>query len=239
MRMGWSLAVVCIVAIPLSAGEKKPTRHVTPKDAEVTLTAPYPPPYKNARTDKISLQFAALMICRQTGRELDIDATRKACGKTARKYVTPDIRSLPFEKAMKALLDPLDLTWTENDKTVTVKPKEVKTPAKPKPETKPEEGEKKVNELTGTVWKRIGQEDGVVEYSWKATVHNRQDVRTRCTVWIDFLDGDGMKVGGSVAETTLEGKGSAPVTETATFPKSKADRIKEAKFRLTVDRDIE
>jgi hypothetical protein len=91
-----------------------------PKEKTVTLRAPYPRVYKDAPTDKLSVQYAVKEIAKQAGRQYDWNASQKYSGPVARRWIKPDIRDVPFPAAMARILLPLGLTWSESDGTVMI-----------------------------------------------------------------------------------------------------------------------
>ncbi len=77
----------------------------------VTLAAPYPASYPGAPTDRISLQYAVKEIARQAGLGYDFDASMRNTNPICRKWVTPNLRGMPFQQAMVSLLAPEGLTY--------------------------------------------------------------------------------------------------------------------------------
>lgn len=90
----------------------------------VTLVAPYPVAYPDAPTDKMSLQYAVIELAKQAALSYDWEQSANNANDKRRKWVYPDIRGVPFNKALDALLKPEGLTWmVQEGKVVLVKAK--------------------------------------------------------------------------------------------------------------------
>lgn len=77
----------------------------------VTIAPPYPMAYPGAREDQISVQYAVRMIGEQVQLRYDFEASLRNVGESARRWVAPEFRDVPFAEAMRALLNPLGLRY--------------------------------------------------------------------------------------------------------------------------------
>lgn len=102
-----------------------------------TLIAPYPETFAGAATDKMALQYAVIELARQEGLGYEFKLSQKNVGEVAKRWITPEIRDVPFTKAMDRILLPLGLGYEVNDGKVVLVPKLV-TLARPYPVTDPE-----------------------------------------------------------------------------------------------------
>jgi serine/threonine protein kinase len=81
----------------------------------ISLNKPYPQPYADAPTDKISLQFAVEAIARQAGLTNQPDVSRNNLGDKARIWVTPDIQNESLKDALDQLLKPHGVKYRVSD----------------------------------------------------------------------------------------------------------------------------
>ena len=97
----------------------------------VSLQKPYPPPYKGARTDKISLQYAVQALVQQAGFTYDRKNSNEHVGSITRKWVAPDIRNVPLRSALQKLLRPMKLTYRIENDAVVLEPERPVVPVQP------------------------------------------------------------------------------------------------------------
>ena len=91
-------------------------------DQKVTLKAPYPQVYKDAPTDKLSIQYAVKELCQQVGREYDFQESLRLSDAAARKWIRPTIENLSFRDAMLAVLIPEAMVWETVEGKVVISP---------------------------------------------------------------------------------------------------------------------
>lgn len=101
------------------AGEKKDDGK---EEAKVSLQKPYPIVYKDAPTDKISVQYAVQELCRQAGKGYDYKESLRLCDALARRWITPQIDRQELDVALSSMLTPLGLGKDEVDGRVVVSP---------------------------------------------------------------------------------------------------------------------
>jgi len=97
----------------------------------VTLKASYDAPYKGARTDKLSVQYAVIAICGQAGLGYNWDESYKNTNPLCRRWVTPEIVDTPWPKALRKILDPKGLTYDIVDNQVILRRKTARASATP------------------------------------------------------------------------------------------------------------
>jgi hypothetical protein len=78
---------------------------------KVTLTKPYPPHYKGADTDRISVQFAACELANQAKYGYDFGGSLTNAGDACRTFITPDIEGIPLREALDKILKPEGLNY--------------------------------------------------------------------------------------------------------------------------------
>ena len=86
----------------------------------VSLMKPYPSSYKDAPTDRMQVQYAIIELGMQVGLQYDFNQSAKNTDNVCRQYVTPKIKSISFQAAMREILNPLGLTYDLRDGTTIV-----------------------------------------------------------------------------------------------------------------------
>jgi hypothetical protein len=87
----------------------------------VSLRRPYPKSYDGASTDRMSLQYAVIELAQQAGLGYNWDQSYNNTNPVCRRWVTPNIENVPFDQAMRQLLDPLGLTYNIVDNSVVLR----------------------------------------------------------------------------------------------------------------------
>ena len=90
-------------------------------EQNVTLTKPYPPSYRGAPTDKISVQYAVIEIAKQAGYNYDWNTSYRNTNPQCRMWIRIEFKDIPFEEGMKRILDPFSLTYEIRDNTIFLK----------------------------------------------------------------------------------------------------------------------
>jgi hypothetical protein len=111
-RFFYVSAIVFLIAFGLSAAGYAKRASVADPLGNVTLVPPYPADYPEARTDKISVQYAVIAIARQTGIQYDWDTSFKNTDPVCRQWITPVILRRPFPQALEMILKPVNLKYT-------------------------------------------------------------------------------------------------------------------------------
>jgi serine/threonine protein kinase len=81
----------------------------------ISLFQPYPAVYPGAPTDRISLQYAVMEVCRQAGVQCDWDRTFQQIGPVRTRWIYPAISNETFASAMDELLSPFAVTCRITD----------------------------------------------------------------------------------------------------------------------------
>ena len=87
----------------------------------VTLAKPYPLSYKGATSDKLAVQYAVLELSKQVGLKYNWDESFKNTAPLCQQWVSPDIKSKPFNAAMQELLDPVGLNYEVHGNEIVLK----------------------------------------------------------------------------------------------------------------------
>ncbi|MCC7419294.1 MAG: serine/threonine protein kinase [Planctomycetaceae bacterium] len=87
----------------------------------VTLNVPYAPPYKDAPTDKLSVQYAVKDICAQVGLSYHWSKSQRGSAPFHKRWVTPHFVNVPARDALGELLRPFQLTFAVDESGVFLK----------------------------------------------------------------------------------------------------------------------
>jgi hypothetical protein len=66
------------------------------------------------------VQYAVIEIGRQAGLRYDWDTSARNAGGLCRRWINPEIKEQPFQRAMKEILSPLKLSYEIRDGTTIV-----------------------------------------------------------------------------------------------------------------------
>lgn len=108
------------VATP-PAPAPSPTAAGGSSSARVTLQRPYPESYKGAGTDRMSVQYAVIELARQAGFGYNWNESYGNTDPDCRKWVTPNIVNVPFDAAMREVLNPFGLTYEIRNNSVVLR----------------------------------------------------------------------------------------------------------------------
>lgn len=122
--IGAAALILTTVAMTGVAAESQPNAReqggLAPAQKPVSLTKPYPAAYRGAPTDRISVQYAVIEIGRQAGLRYDWDTSARNTDDLCRRWIYPEIRKQPFQRAMTDILSPLGLSYEIRDGTTVV-----------------------------------------------------------------------------------------------------------------------
>ncbi len=119
----------------LSPDTSRRTAAVTPNQGgadlslPITLRRPYDKCYPAAPTDRISVQYAVMAICRNVGIPFQFEKSKAAAGDACRRWVYPDFLDVPAGEALRELLTPLGLAYSVDEQGLFIEPSAMKTDA--------------------------------------------------------------------------------------------------------------
>jgi hypothetical protein len=105
-------------------GKKSPSSSRATDDqlaTKVTLTQPYPLSYAGDETNRITVQYAVIELAKQAKLGYDFGASQTNAGEVCRKYITPDIESIPLREALDQILKPEALTYDVQNAKIVLK----------------------------------------------------------------------------------------------------------------------
>ena len=104
-----------------------------PRELEmlITLRPPYAECYPGAPTDRLSIQYAMVDLCKQVGLKYGFGESSEHAEGKERRWVRPTFERVPLKQALAQMLDPHGLTYTVDEATVILKPKDPATAGKP------------------------------------------------------------------------------------------------------------
>lgn len=113
------------------------TNNIAAQDADafkkfVSLYLPYPMSYKDAQTDRISVQYAVIEILKQAGVGYNWKESYKNTDPICRKWVYPNIKKKECRQALKMILSPVGLTYTVKNGAVVLQKSNDSEPSKTK-----------------------------------------------------------------------------------------------------------
>jgi hypothetical protein len=88
-------------------------------DTKVKLIAPYPV-RGGGGSGRISVQYAVMEVVQQAGLEYDFNTSFRNTDPACRLWVRPKIKNKTCRDALKAILDPVGLTYTVTDGVVVI-----------------------------------------------------------------------------------------------------------------------
>ncbi|MBF0500234.1 MAG: hypothetical protein HQM09_08880 [Candidatus Riflebacteria bacterium] len=120
MKLSSALIVVCLVVfsaliVPFASAAGDPLK------AKVSLTKPYPKSYEEAKTDKISIQYAVIELVKQAGLAYDFKTSLANTNPTCKKYITPQIDGITLGEALDKILKPEGLGYEILDGKMVLK----------------------------------------------------------------------------------------------------------------------
>lgn len=86
----------------------------------VSLLAPYRQPYRDAPTDKLSVQYAVKELARQAGYKYDWNTSHKNTTPVCQQWIQPTIIRQPLQDALRHILSPLGLSYVIQGDTITL-----------------------------------------------------------------------------------------------------------------------
>jgi uncharacterized protein YceK len=119
MRLLLVSSVVLLLAGCSTLRSTSVERQAAPKGT-VSLNKPYPKSYAEARTDRISVQYAVIELGKQVGLRYDWNASYRNTNPVCRRWVYPEIEDVDFDSAMQQILNPLQLSYVIEDGTITL-----------------------------------------------------------------------------------------------------------------------
>lgn len=123
MRAARSLAFAAALITVCAAGGGEAEKPEDQFSKLVTLKKPYKAPYKNAPTDKLSVQYAVIDLCRQIDANYNPNRSRDLAGDALRAWTRPALDDVPFRVAMKRVL-PDGLGWGLENGCVVIGPED-------------------------------------------------------------------------------------------------------------------
>lgn len=98
-----------------------PPGDIDPLDRTVTLAPPYKPPYAEAPTDRLSVQYAVIAICEQIGLQYQWSKSQANTAPLNRRWVRLDFSNVPAREALGKILAPLGLTYEIKGRSIYLK----------------------------------------------------------------------------------------------------------------------
>lgn len=91
-----------------------------PLERRVNLFRPYPVVYRDAPTDRITIQYAVIELGKQAGLRYNWPDSYRNTQPTCRYWVQPDLHDERCDDALRAILGPKGLSFTITDGTITL-----------------------------------------------------------------------------------------------------------------------